>query len=289
MGLFIALWILITVGVLTNRQEKHAQQRGDASAHYLQAIDKEARAQCNGLPLLEAFLCYVQATQPVREDREREYNLEAQQESTEWDAVAGMMAIGSFVIGGLALWALFRTLDATQAANRGFQESSERQLRAYVAIESSAARRIDLIDPGGVPTGQFQIDIGVIFKNTGQTPALDFSGASVSGLTTMEQIEAEILPDPESAKVIGAGGGVSNSKTRAAIYTNAALATALQAGNTGWFRSRHTYRDIFGVEWELICTLKAFDMQQLMKVQGNTPLSPIKGKNVLRRTDGKSF
>lgn len=219
-------------------------------------------------------------------------NKAAAQARSEGNTPEWISAISSALALGVSIWAVLvvrGTLRAAVKANTGFSESSERQLRAYMAVDSSVVQRIDIVDAHGKPSGKFQINIGVIFKNTGQTPALGFSGASVSGVTTLAAIEADTLPPAESEKVIGAGGGVSNSKTRTAIYENQTLGSTLAAGNNAWFRSRHTYKDIFGVEWELVCCLKAFDMNQLLAPQGHTTLSPIKGQNFLRRLDGKEF
>jgi hypothetical protein len=159
----VLIFVIGSIAVmLISSQRNHAYQREEAAAYKLEAMDEGARAQCNGLPFPEAFLCTANALEPDREDRERLYDLQAQQEMADWALVMALATVAGLAASGVGLWALFRTLDATREANNVLQRSAERQLRAYV-------QPIDLELQDFVVGKLTRVEWKL--KNFGQTPA----------------------------------------------------------------------------------------------------------------------
>jgi hypothetical protein len=77
-----------------------------------------------------------------------------------WEALDAEKIIAAFtVILGIATWKLWRSTDALV---KGAEETSERQLRAYVFAVAGRVRRFAVNEP---------VEIEVRFENTGQTPA----------------------------------------------------------------------------------------------------------------------
>lgn len=120
---------------------------------------------------------------PDRNEWRQEEDLVAQQDMAKWAWWMMLASFMSIAVAAVGVWFVKQTLDATRAAvveaKRGSEAAqdavevtratSQRQLRAYIAIQGGSFSLVNLIEGGrGVA---FHVEL----KNLGQTPAYGFS------------------------------------------------------------------------------------------------------------------
>lgn len=143
------------------------------------AAEKAGRA-CIGVA--PAILTHCIANEINAYDKQQATNkdLQAQQDMALWAFFAALAAFATVGVTGVGVWYVRHTLDATRAAvveaakasdaaTKAVEitrDTAERQLRAYVGVDS-AIKVANREGPG--------FAVNVIIKNNGQTPAYDFT------------------------------------------------------------------------------------------------------------------
>jgi hypothetical protein len=180
-GLALGVFLLIGAVLLITYRNYHAHERDQAAQHQTEASAQEPRTICIRLPGSDRPMCFESGGADEREGYAYR-DLQAQQDMAEWAfamAFAALLTLGVTYVGVLYV---ARTLDTALAANRGFAQHSERELRAYVHVTDVVVH--DLTQ-GGAPR------ITYVIQNYGATPARD--------------VEAKGLimgcPDPHTVKV----------------------------------------------------------------------------------------
>lgn len=159
-------------------------------------------------------------------------------ERPEWAAVA-VAAIGIGIIAWQS-WETRKAAQAAQAAVRLQEDTSKRQLRAYMVLRRA---RLILHEDGFV---EAKLEIA----NCGQTPAYDLRGVSLCRFTTYPIRNIPPIPEGmrQSQSIIGAGlafhvlapGGRHDDGNREHLLRK------LESGNLVYCaNSYYTYKDIF--------------------------------------------
>lgn len=111
-------------------------------------------------------------------DKATEYDLQAQQEMSEWSLVILFATLAGLAISALGLWALWRNLNLLREQIHSDKEIGQKQVRAYLSVEHAAAQ-IERFEPVGQSDWSVRLGIGV--RNAGQSPARNV-GMAATGL-----------------------------------------------------------------------------------------------------------
>ncbi len=160
------------------------------------------------------------------------------------------------VIGAFMLVAQYKemvratnaTLDAVKVSKAQIDDS-EAQQRAWLRIESLNVRRVATNAPG-----KYSVDVAMVLKNFGVTPAIDLYG---SGITIPESIERfnktrgltnslnRWNREPRTSTPGNGGVGIMPQET----FTNKFVMGEFQEGDDFYIESWLSYRDIFRKPW----------------------------------------
>ncbi|WBQ11008.1 hypothetical protein L2D01_04305 [Hyphomonadaceae bacterium ML37] len=163
-----ALLMAAVLDVFQYRQFQ-VNQRANTAAYYsdpadidLGAIDPE---------MADATINIGQSNAAQEHDRYA-YNLQAQQDVALFTRILAWAAVIGIIVSSVGIWLIFATLRASRELTRETKGIGYRQLRPYLCIESVHCkvfgRETDEIEYP-VPN----IEVTIIFKNAGQTPALN--------------------------------------------------------------------------------------------------------------------
>lgn len=255
-----AHWIALAGGILivgiffrsVFYSEGYQAANQDQKAHYESyRIAEEAYRECaSSAAVEEALRCYQEAEKASREDHRAEQDLNAQRQMADWakwmfyaTAVVGALTVG---VTGVGIYWVKETLAETQKAVKAAEdavavtrEMGERQMRAYIWIETS-----EMKDVGANKTPYAHIGI----KNYGQTPAQILGHKSWLGLYHYPNIGEIQYPDAGTVNPHPLGPSREN-----AIFPKMARALtqqeydALKEGRAVFLiYGRVEYEDIFG-------------------------------------------
>lgn len=156
--------------------------------------------------------------------------------------VTAIAAVGQIVIAGIALQSLRHAQASADASTKSLslmQETSQRQLRAYVAVTSFEFERLEAGKP---------LVVRVNYANTGQTPAHE---AHVVASVGLHDADAEVPLPPEvetpaSVAHLGAQRQITQT-TRSITKLSREELAGLEAGRLKVVCcGRVHYRDVFG-------------------------------------------
>ncbi len=167
-----AFAIAYVVGALNGKQayQRHAEPHSHA-----EAAKEQAKRSCLGTEAATVFECVYDKVEASEETARTEEDLVAQQRAA-WAAMVGAgLGFFTMAISAIGLWFIYETLKATRAAvveaNEATdaarqaveitKDSSQKQLRAYLAISGVEIFFID--------DTRMRIDVNVV--NLGATPA----------------------------------------------------------------------------------------------------------------------
>lgn len=216
-GLIGAAVFSITVwGALSwiDQSRAYRQEREAAHSEQLQASDQQAQAECSGVPRSRNFRCSLSSSSPPSDAQRSTADLHAQQNMAAWSFAMFIAATVSALItlAGVIFvaWTLHETrkmtgqaakstaaaekaAEAATAANAGFAQASERELRAYVGIQdiwfdtkTEEANYRPVEQKPGVIRQDF---LRIRAKNFGETPA-----RNVTVRMWMPHFDAFMLP-----------------------------------------------------------------------------------------------
>jgi hypothetical protein len=161
-GLIAALavaFVVIAFATLLGQHKQYNDEYADASEFRSERADIFTQDCSASLPETLAS-CIAKSLQADREDRQRRYDLRAQQDMSKWVLLTAFLSFAGLAITFAGVYYVAQTLEAALAANRGFRESAERELRAYVQFDG-----LEEYEP--LPG---KIGVRSKWKNSGQTP-----------------------------------------------------------------------------------------------------------------------
>ncbi|MEL7685535.1 hypothetical protein AAG594_14450 [Citromicrobium bathyomarinum] len=193
-GLYTAILITAATGALvfggwlwrsTDTQHFRIEQEASKAAEtYSDPRYIAQQGECLEIPPDERSECVTEEREATYEGQRNERDLQAQRQMAVWTRTIGIATIVGMAFGIFGLSLIFVTFRETRrAADAGFraneiaQESSERQLRAYFGLDGVWLQ----LPPDSV-------NLGVRFKNFGQTPAL---GVTLTGTVSVMQTETK--------------------------------------------------------------------------------------------------
>lgn len=197
------------------------------------------------------------------EEKKREHDdLEAQQEMAFWAKAMFLAALFSTVVSAGAAWLLYLTLKesrraayaslkaavAARQSARGADESSRRQLRAYILPYFASAK---WEDEKGVLLRSVRITVKC--KNTGQTPGLKVRSCIWGESKTIGDTDfPDRADDPVQPKSVHAPG----QKTQFIFWYQSPIASTedildvwRRGDETLFVWGRIDYEDVFGDKW----------------------------------------
>jgi hypothetical protein len=148
-------------------QQRHEDERRDATSYSTDASE-HLFAGCAGKAEAETLVCIAKAQEADREDRERQHDLKAQQDTAEWTAAGSILAGLGLIITAAGVIYVARTLEETRRANVTAREIGQKQVRAYLSVGSGRVMHLDLgLGDRMIPHLRFRFRI----RNSGQSPA----------------------------------------------------------------------------------------------------------------------
>lgn len=160
------LWLLVRDLSAVDSAYRHSA--ADASIKYQRDAQAYMKERCFSPAGLREIDCASKAEEAAREGQRKEQDLAAQNITAWWTKVMGIAAMIGMALSAVGVWLIKATFDETKAsvgvANAALthaRDATERQLRAYIGIESIGLGNADQ------PVDRFNLQI----KNFGQTPA----------------------------------------------------------------------------------------------------------------------
>jgi hypothetical protein len=174
----LVLFVMMPVSWFLAYQQHHEDERRDAASYSTEA-GEHLFAGCAGRAESELLNCIAKAQEADREDRERQHDLKAQQDTAEWTAAGSILAGLGLLVTAAGLFYLARTLDETRKATAVAREIGQNQTRAFVhATEARLYVFLPRNKSGLFGNPRFDHSVVVTFANTGATPAIDLDAAA---------------------------------------------------------------------------------------------------------------
>lgn len=174
-------------------QREHAEQRRDAAAYQANALQSDLAFACYRLPPERFVACMSAALEADREDRERRYDLNAQQDMAEWAAGILLVSILSFAVSVCGLVLLLRNL------------ALQREATTASVAQARAAERAD--------APQLSVDVQPLVAIY---PQWGFAGAIIS---KYKLAEAPLYPEINRF-IVETNCSVQNYGSKAAVHVH---------------------------------------------------------------------
>lgn len=204
-AVFLALAVY-AVGFGLAEQRRYVQEANQAAYEYATDAAYQAYNPCRISPLAQLDKCLADAQREYelkRSDNRRDYaNLVAQRQSALWTSIVGLTAITGMILSIAGVYLVFTTFRETRKANRIAerslraaassrradrleaqrqrkidQESTERQDRAYIAVQPGGVHKFIRVNEPSLAIGH------VVIKNVGSMAA-----KNVASFVTMEVV-----------------------------------------------------------------------------------------------------
>ena len=252
----VALLGVVWIGYATGRTFGVDVGRNEVTAreHY-ERVKANALQPCVGIVGSAALNCAAKAVETAQERSESRQDLYAQQDMARWAFWMLAVTIATLGVTATGVWLVKRTLEATleavedtgkatkamEAQNAIAKDTAERQLRAYISVESLVVENVEV---GVVPNGVVNI------INSGQTPAERLSLAAYLGYAYVANPEPifEIIDTNPLTCTVGPQRPYTAYPDAPAVWTEA-HAAEFAAGTFGiYIFGEVQYFDVFGKE-----------------------------------------
>lgn len=174
-GYFSALVLCcILVGGLTYSMGRENARRYDTPAHYAKAAKADAENACAAREKTAAFECIYEKVEAAQEQARGEQDLSAQQKAANASLISAIVAFFTFILSGIGVWFVKRTLDATLVAVKDTGKATDAMVHQNHLAEHAQRPWIEIdleYDFGSRRKGGFILAFNVIVRNIGQTPA----------------------------------------------------------------------------------------------------------------------
>lgn len=164
-------------------QRIHEQQ---STEQHVRHAEDNISSECADLEGVAFRDCVHEQYKAAYEHHRANHDLDAQQEMALYTRVMGITAVVGILLGLGSVALIFYTLRATQEMAADTRRIGEAQVRAYLSI-TKADMRIEFRPK--LTEKMPDIDIGLYFSNSGQTPAVNISYFCWAEASTHNDIE----------------------------------------------------------------------------------------------------
>jgi len=247
--IFWAMWL---------SAEHGARSEYNASRH-AESIQNRIDSSCSGLNGSALSECVREAVEATREYQRAEEDLKAQKDMALWAlgmlVATGVLGFITLVVSIVGVWFVIRTFEQTRRQANIAEDSAQKQLRAYIVVDSSSLSIKERIGPG-----LYHAVFSIKFKNAGQTPAYRYRTQIAWQAIKSGDFPMKIEQSMKGKTETIVGPGVSTSS--AGSYDLEQIDIDRLNGGEYTFHvfGRVQYEDIFGTARYLLFSLANGDM-----------------------------